>query len=336
MTRPRQAMPQRADNAKAANRASHRPALPVLPPAVLAEWWAPFRDHLAHERRCSAYTVRNYRQAFEDFYRWLSAPQVGLWGRGFDALTTRDMRDFVIEAQRRFDRRTLHNHVSGLRTFFKFWLHRGRVRRNPLLNVPLPKLEKRLPKFLTEEQMTLLLAGPQRLLANAAIPAPVAWRDRLVMELLYGGGLRVSELVALNYGAIDFETGSARVLGKGRKERLCPLGDVALEVLKKCRAEFARDHAPESAVLTQLDGRRLSVREVQLMLKRYLALAGLPMDLTPHKLRHSFATHLLNAGADLRLVQELLGHTQLATTQLYTHVSTARLKEIYAKAHPRA
>ena len=328
-------MPSRAVSLPAKVRAGHRPALPV-PPEVLTEWWTPFRDHLAQERRCAAYTVRNYRQAFEDFYRWLSEPQVGLWDQGFDALTTRDMRDFVIEAQRRFDRRTLHNHVSGLRTFFKFWLHRGRVRRNPLLNVPLPKLEKRLPKFLTEEQMTLLLAGPQRLLANQTIPAAVAWRDRLVMELLYGGGLRVSELVALNYSAIDFESGTARVLGKGRKERLCPLGRVAMEVLKKCRDEFARDSTPASAVLTNAAGRRLGVREVQLMLKRYLALAGLPMDLTPHKLRHSYATHLLNAGADLRLVQELLGHTQLATTQLYTHVSTARLKEIYAKAHPRA
>jgi integrase/recombinase XerC len=313
-----------------------KPSPAEVPPAVLVEWWTPFEDHLAKERRVSRYTVRNYRQAFEDFYRWLAAPAVGLWAGGFDALTTRNVRDFVIEAQRRFDRRTLHNHASGLRTFFKFWLHRGRLRRNPLLNVPLPKLEKRLPKFLTEEQMTLLLAGPQRLLANAAIAPAAAWRDRLAMELLYGGGLRVSELVALNYEAIDFEAGTARVFGKGRKERLCPLGRVAMEVLRKVRDEFAQERAPASPVLAHPDGRRLGVREVQLMLKRYLGLAGLPMDLTPHKLRHSYATHLLNAGADLRLVQELLGHTQLATTQLYTHVSTARLKEIYAKAHPRA
>lgn len=314
----------------------HRQMPPPIPPEVLAEWWAPFAGHLANERRVSRYTVRNYQQAFEDFYRWLADLRVGLWARGFDALTTRDMRDFVIEGQRRFDRRTLHNHVSGLRMFFKFWLQRGRVKRNPFLNVPLPKLEKRLPKFLTEEQMTLLLTGPQRLLANGGIGAHHAWRDRLAMELLYGGGLRVSELVALDQGAVDFENGTARVLGKGRKERLCPLGGVALEVLKKFRDEFARDRTPGAPVLTNPDGRRMGVREVQLMLKRYLALAGLPMDLSPHKLRHSYATHLLNAGADLRLVQELLGHTQLATTQLYTHVSTVRLKEIYAKAHPRA
>jgi integrase/recombinase XerC len=122
------------------------------------------------------------------------------------------MRDFVIEAQRRYDRRTLHNHVSGLRTFFKFWLRRGRLQRNPWLGVPLPRLEKRLPKFLTEDQTRQLLTGPQRLLENGAIDAFCAWRDRLVMELLYGGGLRVSELVALNHGAIDPVSGVARVV----------------------------------------------------------------------------------------------------------------------------
>ena len=310
----------------------HRPA--VVPPAVVAEWWTPFEDFLAKERRYSAYTVRNYRQAFEDFYRWLVG--AGLWENGLSTLGSREMRDFVIEGQRRFDRRTLHNHASGLRAFFRFWMQREKLRNNPLLGVPLPKLEKRLPMFLTEEQMKLLLTGPQRLLDNEGIAAHTAWRDRLAMELLYGGGLRVSEAVGMTYGDVDFSTGVARVLGKGQKERLCPLGRVALAVLVKFRDEFARAKEPTSPVLVNTNGRRMGVREVQLMLKRYLTLAGLPLDLTPHKLRHSYATHLLNAGADLRLVQELLGHAQLATTQIYTHVSVARLKEIYAKAHPRA
>ena len=184
--------------------------------------------------------------------------------------------------------------------------------------------------------MVKLLGGPQQLLAIGSLDAFTACRDRLVMELLYGGGLRVSELVGLNYGAIDFDAGVARVLGKGRKERLCPLGKVATALLTQFKTEFAGEVRPSSAVV--IDGRhhRLPVRQVQLMLKRYLALAELPMDLTPHKLRHSYATHLLNAGADLRLVQELLGHAQLVTTQVYTHVSVARLKEIHARAHPRA
>lgn len=305
-----------------------------IPPEVIAGWWQPFADFLAKERRYSAYTVRNYRQAFEDFYRWLVVS--ALWIRGFDGLGPREIRDFVIEAQRRYGRRTLHNHVSGLRAFFKYWLRHERVRRNPFLGVPLPKLEQRLPKFLTEEQMVRLLAGPQRLLENGGADAFTACRDRLVMELLYGAGLRVSELVALNYGAIDLTSGVARVLGKGRKERICPLGRMATAWLKKFRAEFARDSGVSAPVVITAMHERMPVRQVQLLLKRYLALAELPMDLTPHKLRHSYATHLLNAGADLRLVQELLGHAQLATTQVYTHVSVARLKEIYAKAHPRA
>lgn len=310
------------------------PPLLEVPPAILSDWWQPFAEFLAKERRYSGYTLRNYRQAFEDFYRWLA--QAGLWERGFDALGTRELRDFVIEAQRRFGRRTLHNHVSGLRSFFKFWLRRGRVRRNPFLGVPLPKLEKRLPKFLTEEQVVRLLAGPQRLLENEGIDAFTAHRDRLAMELLYGAGLRVSELTGLNYGAIDLEAGVARVLGKGNKERLCPLGRVATALVKKFRTEFARDKGHDAPVMVTAKHERLPVAHVQKLLKRYLALAELPMDLTPHKLRHSYATHLLNAGADLRLVQELLGHSLLATTQVYTHVSVARLKEIYAKAHPRA
>jgi integrase/recombinase XerC len=297
-------------------------------------WWAPFADFLAKERRYSAYTVRNYRRAFEDFYHWLHA--AGLWADGFDRLETRDLRDFVIEGQHRFDRRTLHLHVSALRAFFKFWLRRGRVARNPFIGVPLPKLEKRLPKFLTESQMKLLLTGPQRLLENGSVDAFTAWRDRLAMELLYGGGLRVSELTGLNYGDIDFVSGVARVTGKGKKTRLCPLGRVGMAVLAKWKAEFARDTAHAAPVLVTPKQERLPVRQVQLLLKRYLALADLPMDLTPHKLRHSYATHLLNAGADLRLVQELLGHVNLNTTQVYTHVSVARLRDIYAKAHPRA
>ncbi len=306
-----------------------------VPAAVAADWLAPFLDFLAKERRYSAYTVRNYRQAFEDFYVWA---QTGARWRadGFASLTTTDMRSFVIEGQRRFSRRTLHNHVSGLRSFFRYWQRRGRLARNPFAGVPLPKLEKSLPKFLTETQVATLLAGPQKLLERGEADKFTAWRDRLVLELLYGGGLRVSELVGLNHGALDLGTGSARVLGKGRKERICPLGAVAMAVLQKFRDEFAPNPKPTAPVLITERGDRLAVRAVQLIVKRYLALADLPMDLSPHKLRHSYATHLLNSGADLRAVQELLGHANLATTQIYTHTSVARLKEIYAKAHPRA
>lgn len=301
------------------------------------EWWAPFAAYLALERRYSAYTVRNYRRAFEDFVGWRrrALSDAGR-GRELEGLTTRVMRDFVIEAQRRYGRRTLHNHASGLRAFFKYWQRQGKVEKNPLVGLALPKLEKRLPQFLTEAQMRLLLDGPKRLMENGTESPFVAWRDRMVMELLYGAGLRVSELTGLNYGALEAGGAAARVLGKGGKERLCPLGKTAAGVVEKWRREFARDTGPDAPVVVDARHRRMSPRAVQLMLKRYLALAGLPNDLTPHKLRHSYATHLLNAGADLRLVQELLGHASLNTTQVYTHVTVARLREIYDKAHPRA
>jgi len=178
---------------------------------------------------------RNYRQAFEDFWRW--AQTGGVRARGVDALESREVRDFVIEARGRFDRQT-YNHVSGLRTWAKFRQRRGVLQRNPFVGVPLPKLEKRLPQFLTEEQMKRLLLGPQRLIENESERPEIAWRDRLAMELLYGGGLRVSEVAGLNFGAVDMANGVARIVGKGRKERLRPLGRVAIAVLTKVRNEF--------------------------------------------------------------------------------------------------
>jgi integrase/recombinase XerC len=313
--------------------ASNPPSEPALPAAVVTEWLQPFLDYLAKERRYSAYTVRNYRQAVEDYARWLG--QTGRSAGSFGGLAARDVRDFVIEAQRRFGRRTLHNHVSGLRTFYRYWMREGRLAKNPFVGVPLPKMEKALPKFLTEAQMLRLLSGPEKLQANETIAAFTAMRDRLVLEVLYGGGLRVSEAVALSYGDVDFGTGSARVLGKGRKERICPLGDAAMAVMRKFRDTHAKDTARDAPVLVTDRGRRMTPGEVQKLVKKYLALAELPMDITPHKLRHSYATHLLNAGADLRSVQELLGHASLTTTQIYTHTSVARLKEIHSKAHPR-
>ena len=306
---------------------------------------AAFLDHLAHERRLSQHTLRNYRHAVKNFFKWLrrdegaqSGPhnnptlvelQSGEYGR-------KTIRDFVIEQQRQLSRRTLHNHVSGLRTFFRFCLKQGWVTKNPFHGLVLPKLAKKLPQFLNEKQCLELIAGPRRLLDNDAITAMDACRDQLMLELLYGAGLRVSELVGLNYGNIDWGQGVARILGKGRKERLCPLGVAALKCLAYFKDNFAPAVGPEDPVLVDAKGERLGVRRVQLQLKQYLALAGLPMDITPHKLRHSFATHMLNNGADLRVVQDLLGHANLSTTQIYTHLTVDRLKKVYNQAHPRA
>ena len=306
----------------------------MLTPAVAASWWMPFADFLQKERRYSLYTVRNYRQSLVDLTTWLG--QSGKDAASLEDLTPRDARDFVIESQRRLDRRTVHARVSGLRALYRYWQRQGRLSSNPFVALPLPRLERRLPRFLSEEQMRRLLEAPRRLLDSGAIDAFTAQRDWLLLELLYGGGLRVSELVALGFEQIDLDSGVARIVGKGRKERVCPLGEGAMVLLRAWR-DGSRAGAPAGdRVLVRPDGVSLTSREVQALLKRYLAAAGLPADASPHTLRHSYATHLLNAGADLRVVQELLGHSRLATTQIYTHVSGARLREVYNRAHPRA
>ena len=293
-----------------------------------------FCDHLTLERRVSKYTVRNYRSAVENFVDWMS--RRGKWQGDFSSVVQLDVRSYLIEEGKRLARRTLHNHVSGLRAFYLFLRQREIVKLNPFTGVALPKLDVPLPKFLTEAQMKALLGAPAWLWKEGKLGEFEAFRDTLIMELLYGGGLRVSELCGLNYGHIDFEQGVARVVGKGRKERLCPLGPIAMQCLNNYTKRFSLSKELDSPVISRRNGQRVDSRQIQKLLKVHLAAAGLPMDMTPHKLRHSFATHMLDNGADLRIVQELLGHASLSTTQLYTHVSIARLKEAHKRAHPRA
>ncbi len=293
-----------------------------------------FLNHLEKERRLSAYTVRNYGQAIRDFYFWTQGNS--RWGGDFEDLSSTVIRSFIIEKQATHSRRTIHNHFSALKTFAKYQQRQKLIERNPFLGVTLPKLNKPLPKFLTEKQMRLLISGPMRLLENETIDPFIAWRDRLVMELLYGAGLRVSELASLNYGMLDIKSGVARITGKGNKTRLCPVGKIASLVIQKFKQDFASATGLDDPIVLSNSKKRIPVRKIQLIIKQYLALAELPMDLTPHKIRHSFATHLLNNGADLRMVQDLLGHASLSTTQVYTHVTIGRLKDAYKKAHPRA
>lgn len=293
-----------------------------------------FLSHLEKERRLSDYTVRNYGQAIHDFSVWMKSNT--RWEGEWDKLSPTQLKRFLIERQATHSRRTIHNHFSALKTYSRYLQTKKLIVKNPFTGISLPKLAKPLPKFLTEKQMGQLLAGPLRLLENEGIEPFLAWRDRLVLELLYGAGLRVSELANLNYGAIDFQRGVARILGKGQKERLCPLGKIAMLVVQKFRQEFAVAGGYDDPVVLGNKKHRIRVRQVQLLVKKYLALADLPLDLTPHKIRHSFATHLLNNGADLRLVQDLLGHASLSTTQVYTHVTLGRLKDAHSKAHPRA
>lgn len=293
-----------------------------------------FCDHLAHERRVSPYTVRNYRAAIEQFVRHLEG--AGKWKDDFTAVSAVQVRSFLIDSGRSKARRTLHNQVSGLRAFYLYLRQQGHASANPFTGVTLPKLDRPLPKFLSEAQMRSLLNAPILLWKDGQLGEFEAFRDSLIMELLYGGGLRVSELCGLNHGHVDLGQGVARVLGKGRKERLCPLGAVAVQCLRTFVQRFELEATHGAPVVCHRKGTRMEPRQVQRLLKTHLAAAGLPLDMTPHKLRHSFATHMLDEGADLRAVQELLGHANLSTTQIYTHVSIARLKEAHQQAHPRA
>ena len=303
------------------------------PPASIPELDA-FCAYLALERRVSAYTVRNYRCAVEQFVAWLQRRE--LWREDFAAVRPLDIRSFVIDQGRRLARRTVHNHVSGLRAFYAYLRQQGRVDSSPLSGLSLPKLAQPLPKYLSEAQVRALLDAPVALWKAGKIGEFEAFRDLLILEFLYGGGLRVSELCALNYAHLDVSQGVARVRGKGGKERLCPLGPVAMRSLQQFIQRFGRSTGDAAALFTLTNGQRMAPRQVQQLMKRHLAAAELPRDMTPHKLRHSFATHMLDHGADLRSVQELLGHANLSTTQIYTHVSIARLKEAHRQAHPRA
>mgnify|MGYP001315887837 CR=1 FL=1 len=291
-----------------------------------------YLEHLQYQRRLSKNTVRNYRKAVLIFVEYLVSE--GEWKGIFEFYDKRIIRSFLIEQQRRVSRRTIHNYVSGLRNFYTYLRRKGITDLNPFANLILPKLERKLPEFLTEQQMVDLLEAPAKMFKEERISQFDAYRDNLIMELLYGGGLRISELCDLKHGAINLSSGVARILGKGQKERICPLGEVAIASLKLFVNTFGPDQSLEAPVVINKKGQPMQSRQVQMMLKKYLEFAGLPLTITPHKLRHSFATHMLNSGAELRAVQEMLGHTSLSTTQLYTHLSIQRLKDVYSQAHP--
>lgn len=292
-----------------------------------------FLDHLILERRVSEHTHRNYRGSLLRFQEWL-----GKEISGSSLLSTNQeiARSYLIEIQSNLSRKTLANHVSALRSFFQFCQVRGWTSSNPFKNLSVPKPEKTLPKFLTESQARALMESPTLVHMGTKEADFLSTRDRIILELLYGSGLRVSEVVALNHEHIDPAHMTVRVKGKGNKERVCPIVAQTAEKLVHFRKRFARDASLCAPVFTNHTGNRLSTRWIQVLLKKCLKIADLPKDFTPHKLRHSFATHLLDNGADLRTVQELLGHASLSTTQVYTHVSVSRLKKAHKLAHPRA
>ncbi len=329
------------------------PPQPEAPPEIRDQWIAKFLAHLATDRGASVYTQRNYQQALTEFARWQiqslkpeaqspkSQPAVA-----WEKLQRDDFRAYLRYLGRNnLSRAATSLRFSALRTFYKFLMRHGQVESLPIKNLSLPKLEKRLPKFLTRKQMEDLLVAPFELLKiqkEKKVGRPVshvaALRDVAVLETIYSCGLRISELCGLRAEDIDWSQQIVRVRGKGKKERLVPIGKPALMAIqdywntqKNPPAGNAPVFLAEKKTPAPLGGCSVARR-----LKTYLAFAGLDPALTPHKLRHSYATHLLDAGADLRSVQELLGHAHLITTQVYTHVTTERLKKAYDAAHPRA
>ncbi|MCD8483100.1 MAG: tyrosine-type recombinase/integrase [Verrucomicrobia bacterium] len=296
-----------------------------------------YLNDLAHARRLSPNTVRNYRTALSRLKAYVSGGQGG--SMDWHAIDERTLRSWLVDLQREgVGKRTLHLYVSAVRGFYLFGRRQDWWQVNPTVRLTLPAFHKPLPTFLTEAQMEHFLAAPARLWREGSLERSHALRDQLIFEVLYGAGLRISELIGLRFADVEQSAGVARVKGKGGKVRLCPLGATAMRVAA-CYHRLQRDEFRCDPILfwiSQPAGTPLTSRWVQQRMKFYLRSCELPIDLTPHKIRHSFATHLLNEGADLRLVQELLGHSSLSTTQIYTHVGLNRLQEAYRKAHPRA
>lgn len=293
---------------------------------------AKFIRYLEVERNASANTVTAYRKDIEDFIAFMTE---GEDEDGYDLrqVTVDDARAYIrsLRDRRHLQKTTLERHIASLRGLYRFLYREGEVADNPFLVVPLPRKEKNLPHFLYYDELDSLL--------NA--PGDDYWgvRDRAVLELLYSAGLRVSECVGLNIGQIDLQQGYAMVMGKGSKERLQPVGEYAVAAIKKylqLRHSRGESIAPSEPLFLNTRGRRLGDRSVRAMIDKYMQQTAQLKHISPHALRHSFATHLLDNGADIRAIQELLGHESIGTTQKYTHVGISKIKEVYNHTHPRA
>jgi integrase/recombinase XerC len=312
--------------------------------AAADKWAAKFFAHLATDRGASVYTRRNYQQALAEFQQWHWAER--LRPPAWENLERDDFRNYLrFLGRHQLGRASVALRFSALRSFYKFLIRHGATVASPIKNLTLPRPGRRLPKFLTVQQMKDLLeaplkilGAPKRISAGRPVSIVACCRDVAILETIYSCGLRASELCGLLAGDLDWSAQLVRVRGKGRKERLVPIGEPALQAIKSYWSLLPQSPGGTSPVFRSETKLRSPLSPLMLArrLKKYLALAGLDPALTPHKLRHSYATHLLDAGADLRSVQELLGHAHLVTTQVYTHVSTERLKQAYDKAHPRA
>jgi len=281
-----------------------------------------FFRYLEIEKNYSKYTIDNYKLDLKGFMEFLGETPL----EKVDYLV---LRKYLAKLkERNLISKSINRHLSSLRSFFKFLVKESYLKANPASGLSSPKQEKHLPIFLTEEEVNKLI--------NAVGPKDEAeFRDKAIMETFYSTGIRVSELVGLNIDDVDFIGGIVKVLGKGRKERLVPIGEQALSSLRNY-LDKRKKYRDDDALFLNKNGKGIGCRGVRNIIYKYIKIASVKLGVSCHTLRHSFATHLLDRGADLRSVQELLGHANLSTTQIYTHLTTEKLKRVYDKAHPRA
>lgn len=288
-----------------------------------------YTRYLEAERHASPYTVRNYTRDLRHFIGYLNSEKVST----FDDVDRHRLRDYIASLQEQgFEKTSISRKLSALRSFYAYLMQRDMISANPLMAVSSPKLDKRLPSFLSGEEVVRLLESPDT-------TTPIGQRDRAILELLYASGLRVSEISGLNVDNLNLDTMEVRVWGKGSKERVVLIGEPAAASLNLYIREGRRRLLGGSrgeALFVNRYGRRLSERSIQKLISKHALAVGLDKRVFPHMVRHSFATHLLDGGADLRVVQELLGHANLATTQIYTHVTQNQARKVYLSAHPRA
>jgi len=293
-----------------------------------------FIEYLTTEKNASPHTCRNYLRDLEQFEGFLKSSGTALSPGGEAVIERVDrlaIRKYLSFLHRRNKKSSIARKLSTLRSFFKFLVREQTLSANPAKPVSTPKVEKLLPTVLTVDEAFRLVESPSR--EDKSIEAEL--RDGAILELLYSSGIRVSELVGLNLNRLDLDLEIVKVLGKGRKERIVPVGAKAIEALKSYLT-VRQDGEGEAPLFVNLRGGRLTDRSVARLVKKYARNSGIFRKISPHSLRHTFATHLLDAGADLREIQEMLGHVSLSTTQRYTHLSLGKLMEVYDKAHPRS
>lgn len=293
-----------------------------------------FVSYLAVERNASPETIRNYRSDLEQLASFLHQTSASKQARRIrvDAITTEDIRSYLHWLDRKREKATsLARKLACLRSFYRFLVREGLAHRNPAEDIRSPKLPKQLPRVLTKDDANALMEFPSG-------QSPLLLRDRALLETLYSTGARVSEVVGLNMGDLNHADGVVHLRGKGRKERMVPIGDAAIEAIETYRKSLRStitSYRLSAPVFLNHRGGRLTTRSVASMVARYSSRLA-SGAVSPHALRHSYATHLLDEGADLRSIQEMLGHASLSTTQKYTHVATAQLLAVYDRAHPRA